>query len=201
VFLDWVIEMKSSVAKLLASTIVVLLCLRSPANAIILVLSNREARDCFLIAKAGNAAAAIAACDSALERGLSAHDRAATLINRGVVKVTLNRMDDAIADFNIGIAMQPSWADAYVDRAIALITLRRYDEALADINRCIALGPTRPAVGYYNRGVIEQRTGKFQDAYIDYQRALQIEPTLSQAGERLHDVDISAAATSVTPPP
>jgi tetratricopeptide (TPR) repeat protein len=165
-------------------------------------LGNTEAQDCFLIARAGNnPAGAILACDIALQKGLlSSRDRAATLINRGVLKVTLNQLDDAIVDFNAGIAMQSNWADAYVDRAIALITLKRFDEALADINRCIALGPTRPAVGYYNRGIIEQRTGRFQDAYLDYQRALQIEPTLEQAGERLQDVEISAEATSVTPP-
>jgi tetratricopeptide (TPR) repeat protein len=201
-FLAEKIEMKTPVANLLSAACAALLCLSGPAKAIIVVWGNTDAHDCFMIARAGNnPAGAIAACDSALEKGLlSPHDRAATFINRGAMKVTLNQLDDAITDFNSGIAIQPDLADAYVDRAIAFITQKRFDEALADINRCIALGPTRPAAGYYNRGVVEELSGKYQDAYLDYQKALQIEPTFDLATERVNDLEITGEAANVTPP-
>src|ERR1022692_3047291 len=136
-------ELKISINDLLAAC-ATLICLSAPANAVVIVVGNTDAHDCFLIAKVGNnPTGGIASCDSALKNEpLNPHDRAGTFVNRGAMKIALNQIDDAISDYNQGISIQPNMADAYVDRAIAFILQKRYDEALADINHSIDLGPT-----------------------------------------------------------
>jgi tetratricopeptide (TPR) repeat protein len=183
------IEMKMPAANLLLAAYAILLCLGVPANAIVIVVGNTDARDCFLIARAGNnPSGGIAACDSALKTELlTPHDHAGTFVNRAAMKIALHQIDDAITDYTEAVSIQPNLADAYVDRAIAFIMQKRFDEAMTDVNRSIELGLTHPYMGYYNRAVVEQLSGKFKDAYLDYQKALQMEPDFMLAAERLKD--------------
>jgi tetratricopeptide (TPR) repeat protein len=165
------------------------------------VIGNELAHDCYLMAKAGNDLVnGIATCSSALEnQALSAHDRAGTYVNRGAIKVALGRVADAINDYNTGINIMPTLADAYVDRAGSYILQKRFDEAMADVNHGIDLGPTSPYVGYYNRAVAEQLTGKFQQAYNDYQKTLQLEPKFAPAAERLKDFVVTRKPAASPP--
>ncbi|HWY61441.1 MAG TPA: hypothetical protein VNW15_06025 [Rhizomicrobium sp.] len=178
-----------------------LVALSAPANAVVMVIGNELAHDCYLMAKAGvDPVNGIATCSSALEnQALSAHDRAGTYVNRGAIKVALGRIDDAMNDYNTGIAIFPTLADAFVDRAGGYILQKRYDEAMADVNHGIELGPTSPYVGYYNRAVAEQLTGKFQEAYLDYQKTLQLEPKFTPAAEHLKDFVVTRKPAA--PPP
>lgn len=168
---------------------ILLFGLSAPANAVVMVIGNELAHDCFTIAKAGvDPVNGIATCTSALEnQALSPHDRAGTFVNRGAIKMSLGRVDDAMNDYNTGIRILPELADAYVDRAGAFIMQKRFDEAMTDVNRGIQLGPTYPFAGYYNRAVAEQLSGKLKEAYFDYQKTLELEPKFAPAAERLKD--------------
>jgi tetratricopeptide (TPR) repeat protein len=174
-----------------------------PANAVVMVIGNQLAHDCYLIAKAGvDLPNGIATCSSALENeALSPHDRAGTYVNRGAIKIALGRVDDAMTDYNTGIAIMPSLADAYVDRAGGYIMQRKFDEAMADVNHGIELGPSLPFVGYYNRAVAEQLTGKITEAYYDYQKTLQLEPSFTPAAERLKDFVVTKVPPAQPKPP
>jgi tetratricopeptide (TPR) repeat protein len=187
---------------ILATTISLgLVALSVPANAVVMVIGNELAHDCYIMAKAGNDPVnGIATCTSALEnQALSPHDRAGTYVNRGAIKVALGRIDDAMNDYNTGLTIMPTLADGYVDRAGGYIMLKRFDEAMADVNHGIELGPTSPYVGYYNRAVAEQLTGKFQEAYFDYQKTLQLEPKFAPAAEHLKDFVVTRKPAA-TPP-
>ncbi len=166
-----------------------LLGLSLPANAVIMVVGNQLAHDCFLMAKSGvDTVTGIKTCSSALENeALSPHDRAGTFVNRGALKIALGRVDDAMNDYNTGIGIMPDLADAYVDRAGAFILKRDYDQAMVDVNHGIQLGPTYAFAGYYNRAVAEQLSGKLKEAYFDYQKTLELEPKFLPASERLKD--------------
>ncbi|HXS06936.1 MAG TPA: tetratricopeptide repeat protein [Rhizomicrobium sp.] len=166
---------------------VVLLAMSVPAHALVAVIGAGMAHDCFIMAKAGtNPRAAIATCDMALrEEALDIRARAGTYVNRGVMKVALGQVDDAMADYNNGLALNPSLGDGYVDRGAALILLKRYDEAMADINRGIGLGQTYEHLGYYNRGVAEFYLGRVTESYHDFKKALEIAPDFTLASEQL----------------
>jgi tetratricopeptide (TPR) repeat protein len=187
--------MKSHLSLLLPAVSAIALACIAPANAVVMVLGNELAHDCFLIAKSGtDPVNGIATCTSALEnQALSPHDRAGTFVNRGAIKIALGRVDDAMNDYNTGIAILPGLADAYVDRAGAFIMQKKFDEAMTDVNHGIDLGPTYPFVGYYNRAVAEQLTGKLKEAYFDYQKTLELEPKFAPAADRLKDFVVTKA--------
>jgi tetratricopeptide (TPR) repeat protein len=180
--------MKTHIAALLSAGVLAV-GLAAPAQALVMVIGNQLAHDCFTMAKSGvDPINAIATCNSALENEpLTPHDRAGTYVNRGAIEISLNRVDDAMGDYNTGISIMPTLADAFVDRAGAYIMKHQYDLALADVNHGIDLGPSYPFVGYYNRAVAEQLTGQLKDAYLDYQKTLQLEPKFFPAAERLKD--------------
>jgi tetratricopeptide (TPR) repeat protein len=184
--------MKTSVKALLLATCGAL-CFSLPANAVIMVMGNRLAHDCFMMAKAGNDPHnAIATCNEALENeALTPHDRAGTFVNRGAVEVALGRIDAAMSDYNTSLSISPDLADAYVDRAGAFIIQKHYDEALSDVNHGIDLGPSYPFVGYYNRAVAEELTGKFKESYFDYQKTLELEPKFTMAADHLKDFTVT----------
>jgi len=165
----------------------ILLALPAPAKALVAVLGSGMAHDCFVMAKAGtNPREAIATCDMALrEEALDPQARAGTFVNRGVMEVALGRIDQAMADYNSGLSINPMLGDGYVDRGAALIFLKRYDEAIMDINKGIALGQTYEHVGYYNRGVAEYFQGKITESYHDFKKALEIAPDFAPAHEQL----------------
>ena len=178
------------------------LILAGPAEALVTVVGNALAHDCFTTAKIGkDPVGGINTCNSALENEmLSPHDRAATMINRASMEMQLNRIDAAMADYNEGIKMFPTMGDAFVDRGGAFITLRHFDEAMADINHGLELGPTYPFVGYYNRGVAEQLTGDYIKAYIDYQKVLELQPPFPPPADRLKDYSVAKAGAALAAP-
>ncbi len=181
--------MKTANAILLSAACAALMSLNMPARAVTMVLGNKLAHDCYLLARAGGQATiGIRTCNSALENeALSPHDRAGTYVNRGALKMEQKQVDDAILDYNTGIAIFPLLGDAYVDRGGALTMKDKFDEAMIDINRGIELGPSQPFAGYYNRAVTYQRMGKYKEAYLDYKKTLELESRFEPAAERLKD--------------
>ena len=164
-----------------------LLLLSAPAHALVSVVGAGMAHDCFIAAKAGtDPRGGIAICTMALaEETLGIHARAGTYINRAVMKVALGQIDDAMADYNSGLSLDPELGDGYVDRGAALITLKRYNEAIADIDKGIGLGQTYEHVGYYNRGVAEFFLGRITQSYYDFKKASEIAPEFTPAREQL----------------
>lgn len=123
-------------------------------------------------------------CDTALA---DPHmiQRAALLMNRGVVKARMGNNDGALADYNAAIALDPGLGDAYVSRAGVLIALKRYDAARADVDRGMALNATNMHAAYFSRAVIEEEAGNVKAAYRDYKQALAIKPDFAPASREL----------------
>ncbi|MES2254518.1 MAG: tetratricopeptide repeat protein [Pseudomonadota bacterium] len=178
-----------------------LLLLSAPAHALVTVVGAGMAHDCFVAAKAGtDPRGAIAICSLALaEETLSIRARAGTYVNRAVMKSALGRVDDALADYNSGLSLDPELGDGYVDRGAALITLKRYDEALVDINKGIGLGQTYDQVGYYNRGVAEFFLGRTTESYYDFKKALEIAPEFTQASDQLKNFLVTRKPAQTSP--
>jgi tetratricopeptide (TPR) repeat protein len=179
-----------------------LLLLAAPADALVMVVGNALAHDCYIAAKLGtDPRGGISTCNAALDGPLTAHDRAATMVNRASMEMQLNRVDAAMGDYDSAIKTVPEMGDAYLDRGGAFITLRRWTEALADVNKGLTLNPSAPFVGYYNRAVAEQLTGDYTNAYLDYTKVLTLEPAFTPAADRLKDVSVAKAGAALPPAP
>lgn len=162
------------------------LSLASGTQASVKVLGPASAEQCFDFAEnGGDLKEGLARCSFALQTALTVSDRAATFVNRGVIHLGLHQDEQALADINQGLALDPDLGDAYIDRGAALMSLGRYDEALGDLNKGISLGPHRPHIAYYDRAIIFERNGDIRSAYNDYKKALQLEPSFTPAAEEL----------------
>lgn len=169
----------------------------APSQAAVAVLGGGVARECYLAVKGRDVPilGAIQVCDLALEQeNLSLRNRAATFVNRGILKMRQGRNDSAIADFERGIRMQPKLYEAYVNRGAALYALRRYDEALADFNLGVQSEDLDAKVtGFYNRGLTYEKKGDATAAYNDYRKALELAPDFALATKQLARFSVEPA--------
>jgi tetratricopeptide (TPR) repeat protein len=124
-------------------------------------------------------------CNMALIDILTPRDRAATLVNRGILKLASKDAKGSYADFNAGLSLRSDMAEGYVDRGASLIMLRRYDEALAEITKGISMNAKRPQLAYYDRGLANEALGNIQAAYEDYKQAQLIDPNFEEPGNEL----------------
>lgn len=120
---------------------------------------------------------AIDNCNGALASGLGVRDRAATLVNRGIIHMNRGDYDRALEDFDEAIATQPNLAEGHINRGAALLAQDNYADAITAINRGLELEPEEPARAYYNRGVAHEELSEIRAAYDDYRRAADMAPT------------------------
>lgn len=159
----------------------------SGARGAVTVIGNGVAHSCYQFAEfGGNTTDGISACNFAIEHTpLSIRDRAATFINRGILRARDADTEGALADYDQGIMLSPRLGEGYVDRGAALIVLRRYDDALSDLDKGISLGANRIQIAYYDRAVVYEALGNIRAAYEDYKKAAEIQPDFSLATEQL----------------
>lgn len=123
-------------------------------------------------------------CDAAL-RDPAMIQRAALLVNRGIINARMNDRHAALADYDAAIAIQPGLGDAYVNRAALKVQAKDFAGARADIDRAIALGASNLHVAYYSRAVMEDEAHNYPAAYQDYRKALELKPGYEAASREL----------------
>ena len=107
---------------------------------------------------------------------------------RGRAYYEWGRYDNAVADYDKAIAIDPDNVSAYIDRGNAHLANHRsfeggeenYDRALADYEEAISLSPEN-AVAYYNRGLAFQGKDDYARAIADYDRAIELAPDYTPA--------------------
>jgi tetratricopeptide (TPR) repeat protein len=107
-------------------------------------------------------------------------DNPAIWSNRGNSRVSQNKLDLAIEDFNKSIAILPDRPDAYLNRGTALEGLGKWQEAIADYRFIITLDP-RDAMAYNNLGNAYGGLGKWDEAIENYLKASAIAPDFAFA--------------------
>ena len=112
-------------------------------------------------------------------------DRAATYINRSVVRLRVHDWSGALGDTDLAISRVSGIGEAFVNRCAALINLGRTQEALADLNRAITIGLDKVHLAYYNRGLAREKMNDTRGAYADYRKALDLDPTFTMAADEL----------------
>jgi tetratricopeptide (TPR) repeat protein len=105
-----------------------------------------------------------------LDRALTRSPDASTRSERAEVLRTMDRLDEALIDFDASIAEQDSDAFAFLGRARTRYALGNADEALRDLNRALALTPNDHAI-LIERAQIYREQGREQFALIDLRQA------------------------------
>src|SRR4029079_108050 len=161
-------------------------CTATSANAVVLVVGGGAGSQCYATAEYGDPYQAFDICSKALsDQEMSVRDRAATYINRSVVRLRVHDYSGAIADCDLGLPRAPTIGEAYVNRGAALLNLDRPQEALTDLNKAITLGLDKVHLAYYNRGLTKEKLNDARGAYEDYKKALEIDPTFTLAADSL----------------
>ena len=130
--------------KVVFASAALVLCLgfAAPASAAAFVLGGGLADACSRFAVQGRSDDySLSTCTYALEtENLVKRDRAATLVNRGVIQLRRKAYAQANRDFDTAIRLQPSMGEAFVNRGAALLGQRRWGEGKAEIDKGLALG-------------------------------------------------------------
>ena len=94
---------------------------------------------------------------------------------RGAAKKRLGRCDEAIADLDEALQLEPSDAFALRARGEAKRNLGRCDEAIADLDKALQLKPS-DAFALRARGAAKWILGRCDEAVADVNKALRIRP-------------------------
>jgi tetratricopeptide (TPR) repeat protein len=93
-------------------------------------------------------------------------------------------MDEAIAQYQKALEINPNYADAHNNLGTALFQKGRTDEAITHFQAALKIKPDF-ADAHYNLGVALQQKGRVDEAIAQYQEALQIKPDYAQAHDNL----------------
>ncbi|HEX4225705.1 MAG TPA: tetratricopeptide repeat protein [Pseudonocardiaceae bacterium] len=101
--------------------------------------------------------------------------RSVLVHNRARVYLGLKRFDEALADFDRVIELDPHYPDYYFDRADARRKLGDAEGALADLDTGIAIGAPFYEL-YYNRADLKADLGDFAGSQADLAYVVELEP-------------------------
>jgi tetratricopeptide (TPR) repeat protein len=164
-----------------------LTALAAPSHAAVSVLGTGLGQSCYEAAEfGGDPRDGVTTCTTALDdTALTISDRAATFVNRGILRARSDDANGALDDYDRGISLDANLAEAYVDRGATMISLKRYDQAVSDLNRGISMNAKRPHIAYYDRAIANEALGNIRAAYEDYKQAVQLQPDFTLATEQL----------------
>ena len=172
----------------------------SSAQAAVSVLGGSTAgRDCYLAAELKRETrSSLSVCGRALEiEGLSRRDRAATLVNRGIIHMQARDLESALVDYRAAIAIDRELAEAHVNLGIALLHRGGQDQAAVEtLTRALEMKPARPEVALYSRAVAHEMLGNVREAFEDYSAAAAVAPDWKEPVEQLKRFSVERKATA-----
>nr|WP_231933149.1 tetratricopeptide repeat protein [Geminocystis sp. NIES-3708] len=101
--------------------------------------------------------------------------------NRGNARVSQNKLEEAIADYNESIKLAPTAPDPYLNRGTAYEGLGEYEQAIADYEKVLTLDP-EDAMAYNNIGNAKAGLNDWKTAVEYYHKATELAPNFAFAG-------------------
>ena len=127
---------------------------------------------------------------------MTVRDRAATFVNRSVVRLRARDYAGAVADCDQSITRLPTIGEAYVNRGAALLNLEKPQDAMTEFDKAIKLGLDKVHLAYYNRGLAREKLNDPKGAYADYKKALELQPDFTLAADQLKRLTVNGMPVS-----
>ena len=149
------------------------------------------ARDCY---RAASVAARIhytshedlESCEFALRfSAMSLRDRAATLTNRGIIRMSLEDYEAAIQDYTSALKLKPEFGEIYVNIGNVYYMGKVFDKAIEEYTNAIDRQTTKIHIAYLNRGMAYENLEDWDNAEADYRAAMEIIPDAALPQVRL----------------
>lgn len=110
------------------------------------------------------------------EETMTRSNRAATHVNRGVLRMRNGDYNSAIEDYSEAIRLQPELGAAYLNHGAALIYQKEFAAAIAPLDKAIELESSDLFAAYYNRAIAREHSGDVNGAYQDFLKSLELKP-------------------------
>lgn len=149
-----------------------------PAAGQVVTLGAGYAESCYFAAESQDTSRqAMSACNKALtEQAITPEDRVATYVNRGILYLRRANVDEANADFDRALKLDPGQAEAWLNKAVVHARFGRPVDALPLVAKALELNTRRPALAYFVRAMGREDSGNISGAYYDLKKAQQLEP-------------------------
>ena len=98
------------------------------------------------------------------------------IAHRGETYRQMDRYEQALADFDKGIELDPGWQWVIAHRGETYRQMGRYEQALADFDKAIELDPSSGWV-IAHRGETYRQMGRYEQALADFDRAIELDPS------------------------
>jgi tetratricopeptide (TPR) repeat protein len=159
----------------------------SAAQGAVLTVGGPLSHLCYESALSGDSrSAALEGCTRALEEeSLTGPDRAATLVNRGIVLMDGGHYAEADGDFDAALKLDHRLPDGWLNKGFLRLRAGNGREALPLIQRGIDAGAGNQALAIFGRGVAHEQMGEFSSAYADLKSAQRLAPGWSLPREYL----------------
>lgn len=159
----------------------VMITVALPASAAIMTIGGSYAEGCYHAAEARSATPEnLNSCDRAFtEQALTAEDRLATHVNRGILKMIRKDYGPAESDFQAAIAMNPGVSEPWLNMAILQLNQGRSAQSLPLFDKALQLGTRRPEIAYYGRAIANEDLGNVKAAYSDLRHVVSLKPEWS----------------------
>ena len=102
------------------------------------------------------------------------------LNRRGQLRARAGNTEDALADFDMAIRVDPQCWRALHNRGVLLAQAGQFEPAFDDFHHTIELNP-QFAKAYSNRAALYVLAGEVEPALRDYERAIELDPNLEVA--------------------
>jgi tetratricopeptide (TPR) repeat protein len=103
---------------------------------------------------------------------------------RGVQLARQGKLDEAMAELESAIKLQPDYWQGHVNAAVVLIDQGKLGEAMARLQQVLKANPDRPHA-YGSVGVVLARQGMDDEAVRHFQKALELDPAYTDAHSNL----------------
>ncbi len=100
--------------------------------------------------------------------------------NLGVAYMNQQKGEDALAQFKLAIAADPSLAVPHMNAGIVDLVLQHLPESKAELDRAAKIDPTNPRV-WYNLGLLERAQSNCEASIAAFEQVIKLDPNSADA--------------------